>query len=507
MKDAITRVAILGGGTAGWMAANLMAHHWQDKPFEITLVESPNIGIIGVGEGSTPPFKTFMDTIGLKEEDWMARCNATYKNGIRFNDWSVKPGFESYFHPFYAKTDDLTVPAFFHNSFLIRKGVDLEGLPDHFFLQPTLARKKLAPLPPKNFPFETTYGYHFDSNLLGKVLSEYAQSRGVKYVQATVNEVVLDNKGNVERLKTEEGEDICADIFVDSSGFTGKIIQGALKEPYVDLSNSLFNDSAVVLPTVQSDDPNCQTISTAMKCGWRWDIPLTNRIGNGYVYSSKFCSKEQAETELRTELGLLDSDVEARHLNFKVGRVERHWVKNCVAVGLSQGFIEPLEATALDMVYETIHRFIESFNCGNYEEKDRDAFNERITGRFDAIKDYIVAHFRIVSRRDTEYWREVGNNDDISDSLRSILTSWVKGENITNELQTQKLNAYFPSVSWNCLLTGKGLYPEKSQLKPGSKDAHKYDIEEIKQFIEDCSLNYPTHKERLKQLADLHAAK
>ncbi len=501
MSEVKKTVVILGGGTAGWIAANLMAKHWQEKGFDISLIESPNIGIIGVGEGSTPPLKEFMDAIDVREEEWMAQCNATYKVGIRFNDWSVKPGFSSYFHPFYAKTDDHTVPAFFHNSFLIRKGVDLEGLPDHFFLGAALAEKKLAPLPFDNFPFDTSYGYHFDSALLGQFLQKVAARRGVKYIQATVNEVVLDDLGNVKHLKTEEGATYAADLFVDSTGFKGQIIQQTLNEPFIDFSQSLFNNAAVVLPTEQNDSPNCHTTSTAMKYGWRWDIPLSNRIGNGYVYSDKYCDADKAESELRAALGLLDSEVEARHLKFPVGRVERHWVKNCLAVGLSQGFIEPLEATALDMVQETVFRFIQAYNAGDFTENDRDAFNQRISKRFDAVRDYIVAHFRVVSRTDTDYWVDCGRNENIPEAVRAVLGSWVQGNNITQELERQGSDVYFPNISWNCLLTGKGLYPDKDQLRPGNEKANKYNLQEIKHFIEKCSLNYPQHADRLKVLA------
>lgn len=488
-------VVILGGGTAGWIAANLMAKHWRDDGFVITLVESPQIGIIGVGEGSTPPLKVFMDLIGCDEKEWMPRCNATYKVGIRFDDWSVKPGFDSYFHSFYSKTDDHTIPAFFHNSFLIRQGVDLDGLPDPFFLGAELAEQKKAPLPAANFPFETSYGYHFDSNLLGEYLAEVAASRGVKYKSATVEQVVLSEDGNVSHLVTDSGELIHADLFVDSSGFKGQIIQQALKVPFQSCAESLFNDSAVVLATKQYEEPKTQTTSTAMKNGWRWDIPLTNRTGNGYVYSSSFCDADSAETELRTTLNLLDSDAQARHLKFKVGRVKEHWVKNCLAVGLSQGFIEPLEATALDMVQETVVRFIEAYNKGQYTEKIRSEFNERISDRFDAVRDYITAHFKIVSRTDTQYWRACGANNKISPSLHSILSSWMRGKNITQELEAQKLDAYFPNISWNCLLAGKGLYPNKEQLRKGNKLAHKYDTDEIQAFIQACSTNYPSQKE------------
>lgn len=493
-------ILILGGGTAGWITANLMATHWRDQGFDITLVESPDIGIIGVGEGSTPPLKGFMDFIGVKESEWMPECNATYKVGISFRNWSTKPGFTEYVHPFLCQPDQFTVPAFFHNSFLRRKGIDLEGHPDHFFLATELIRQQLSPVVPENFPFEIAYGYHFDSALLGKFLARTAASKGVKYKAATVDEVLLDQKGNIDSLKTREGETLKADLYVDSSGFRGQLIQQALKVPFVSCAESLFNDSAVVFPTEQQGEITPHTVSTALKNGWAWKIPLTNRFGNGYVYSSGFCDADSAETEFREHLDLLDSDIEARHLKFKVGRVTQHWAKNCLAVGLSQGFIEPLEATALDMVQETVTRFVEAYNRGNHSDQYRDEFNNRISARFDAVRDYIVCHYRINSRTDTEYWLANGNNNRISPSLYSILASWMAGNNITDELERQKLDVYFPNVSWNCLLTGKGIYPSPEQLQPGNELANKHKIEDIREFIRRCALNFRSHNEQLALL-------
>lgn len=494
------RIIILGGGTAGWITANLMATHWQDKGFDITLVESPDIGIIGVGEGSTPPLKGFMDVIGVKESEWMPECNATYKVGITFRDWSTKPGFTQYVHPFLAQPDQFTVPAFFHNSFLRRKGIDLEGHPDHFFLATELIRQKLAPVTPENFPFEIAYGYHFDSGLLGKFLARTAAKKGVKYKAATVMDALLDQQGNIDCLKTAEGETLKADLYVDCSGFRSQLIQQALNVPFQSCAESLFNDSAVVLPTEQEGDFGPHTISTALKYGWAWKIPLTNRNGNGYVYSSNFVDDDKAETELRQHLGLLDSDVDAHRLKFKVGRVEQHWAKNCLAVGLSQGFVEPLEATALDMVQETVVRFIETYNNGNYTDKFRKEFNDRISARFDAVRDYIVCHYRITSRTDTDYWIANGSNEKISLSLRSILMSWMAGKNITDELLDQKLDVYFPNVSWNCLLAGKGIYPAQEQLLPGNEVANQYNVDELREFIRRCALNFRPHMEQIESL-------
>jgi 2-polyprenyl-6-methoxyphenol hydroxylase-like FAD-dependent oxidoreductase len=500
MNTSKKKIVIVGGGTAGWIAANLMAVNWEDQDFDITLVESPNIGIIGVGEGSTPPLRGFMTAIGVAETEWMAECNATYKVGITFKHWSTKPGFTEYFHPFLSQPDEFSAPAFFHNSFLRRKGVDLEGHPNHFFLATEMARQKLAPVAPPNFPFEINYGYHFDSGLLGQFLSKVAAKRGVKYQQATVNDVVLDESGDIDYLKTEEGETIKADIYVDSTGFRSQLLQQALKVPFISGADVLFNDSAVVFPTEPEEDPSPQTISTALKNGWAWKIPLTNRFGNGYVYSSGFCDDDKAETEFREHLGLLDADIEARRLKFKVGRVERHWAKNCLAVGLSQGFVEPLEATALDMVQETVVRFIESYNKGNHTDQYQDEFNDYVSRRFDAVRDYIVCHYRINSRTDTDYWVENGRNEKISRSLHELLLSWMAGNNITDELERQNLDAYFPNVSWNCLLAGKGLYPTQEQLKPGNEMAHRYKMSDIEQYLQGCALNFKPHVEQLREL-------
>ena len=504
MSDKLAKnksIVIVGGGTAGWMAANLMAKSWQHLDFTIRLVESPDIGIIGVGEGSTPQLKGFMDFLGVKESEWMPLCNATYKNGIQFVNWSTKPGFEHYFHPFPAQTDDYSAPAFFHNSFVRRKGIDVEGHPDHFFLATYLAKHKLSPIPAHNFPFDTNYGYHFDSSLLGKFLATKATEFGVLHSQGTINEVKLHLNGDIESVITKAGETITADIFIDCTGFSSLLLQQHLKVPFKSFESNLFNDSAVVLPTEQNQQIGSQTISTAMKNGWAWEIPLTKRNGNGYVYSAAYCSADEAETELRAKLGLLDADVQARHLKMKVGRVEQHWLRNCVAVGLSQGFIEPLEATALHLVQETVQGFIESYQKGDFSNQYQAEFNHSINARFDAVRDYIVGHYRINSRTDSQYWLDNANNNELSPSLIAILQCWMKGDNLTDELERQKIDNYYPSISWHCLLAGYGLYPTPAQLKPGNAQATQYNIEQLHDFISRCGLNFKAHRECLKQLS------
>jgi 2-polyprenyl-6-methoxyphenol hydroxylase-like FAD-dependent oxidoreductase len=492
-------ILIVGGGTAGWMAANLLAKSWQDTDIKVTLIESADIGIIGVGEGSTPQLKGFMDYIGAQESDWMPKCNATYKNGITFKNWSSKPGFSQYFHPFPAQTDDYTAPAFFYNSFVRRKGIDIQAHPDPFFLASYLAKNKLAPIANDNFPFETNYGYHFDSNLLGKYLSEKAGTFGVKHLVGTVESICSHENGDIKSVVTQDGEEICADIFIDCSGFQSLLIQKHLKTPFISFADNLFNDSAVVIATEKQDEIESQTISTAMKHGWAWEIPLLNRTGNGYVYSSSFCSADEAEAELKEKLGLQDSAVTVRHLKMKVGRVKDHWVKNCIAVGLSQGFIEPLEATALHLVQETIQGFIDNYQDGDFSQQYQQRFNNSINQRFDAVRDYIVAHYRVNSRNDTPYWRANAQNNNVSPSLANILNIWVNGKNLSDELDRQKIDNFYPSVSWHCLLAGYGIYPNQEQLKPGNHEAHKHDLDKISDFIKRCALNYQPHREFLEK--------
>ena len=491
------RILILGGGTAGWMAANLMARAWGERGFDITLIESPDIGIIGVGEGSTPMLKTLMSSIGLAEQDWMPACKATYKLGIRFDHWSTMPGFERYFHPFPAQLDDLTAPPFFQNSLARRNGLDVEGHPDYFFLNTYMAEQKLSPFAGENFPFTTLYGYHFDSGLLGEFLGDLAKQRGVNHIQAKITEATLDDAGNVSAVIDDGGRAHEADFFVDCTGFRSMLLQQTLRVPFVPYSDNLFNDAAVVFPTPRPDEVAPQTVSTALKNGWAWTIPLTSRVGNGYVYSSAYTSADDAELELRAFTGVGEDDVEVRHIKMKVGRVAEHWHKNVVAVGLSQGFIEPLEATALLLVQLTIQGFINALDQGNFTDQKRGDFNKDVSARFDAVRDYIVAHYVVNSRNDSDYWQDNANNSKVSQSLFDVVSTWTSGKDLTEELVRQKIDDYYPPVSWHCLLAGYGIYPAKEGLQVRNAEMHDGKLAEIREFIRRCSLNYKPHMDVL----------
>ncbi len=490
------KILIVGGGTAGWMAANLMASRWQD--IEVSLLESADIGIIGVGEGSTPHLKFFFDTVGLAESEWMPRCNATYKNGISFAGWSAIPGYESYFHPFPAQTDDmLTVPHFFSSINARMQGHDAVAHPDHYFLETYLTRENLGPIPNETFPFGVAYGYHFDATLLGQFLAETGVSRGVKRIIGTATEVVLGPYGAIASLRLDDGSFIDSDVFIDCSGFKSLLMQGALKASYKSFSDNLFNNAAVVMPSEISAVIPPETKSTALSNGWAWKIPLTNRFGNGYVYSADYLTPDQAETELRRHLGLLDSDVDARHLQMKVGRVEKHWEQNCLAVGLSQGFIEPLEATALALSLETITRFMSFYERGEFTNEFADAFNKEINAKFDGVRDYIVCHYKVNQRRDTDYWRNNAANTHLSDSLSKILHFWWNSKDFAKDMYMNNLTGSYQPKSWACLLAGYGVFPALSQNSINDQYASTQNMAQLADFIRRCGLNFKSHNEQL----------
>jgi 2-polyprenyl-6-methoxyphenol hydroxylase-like FAD-dependent oxidoreductase len=490
-------VTILGGGTAGWMTANLLQRRWADHGTRITLIESKEIGIVGVGEGSTPQLKAFFNEIGVAEADWMPRCNATYKAGIEFSGWSDRPGYERYFHPFPTDVDAFTQNKFFHMARARRTGRDVPAHPDPFYLTTRIAREGRAPVAPANFPFFVSYGYHFDAHLIGSFLRELGTGRGIEDVEARIDSVELNDTGDVEALVADDGRRFEAELFVDASGFRAAIIEGALHEPHRPFGENLFNDRAVVAPTRHSPGPMFAcTTSTAKSAGWIWHIPLKNRVGNGYVYSSRYIDDDAAAAEFREHVGI-SPDAEVRHLKMKCGRIERSWVRNCLAVGLAQGFVEPLEATALHVVLATVNTFAQA-----WAKDDRSGFNADIARRYEGIRDYLVAHYRAAKRNDSEYWRDAARMDALSDSLKGMITAWFTGADLSEEIARQGIGSYYPATSWNCLFAGYGNFPDEAMLKPPGADINPVDPAEIDRFIGGCAMNFPAHADALAKVAE-----
>ena len=484
------RVVILGGGTAGWMTACLIAAAWPGAT--VVVIESPEIGIVGVGEGSTPQLRHFFATLGIAERDWMPACDATYKAGIVFRGWSDAPGFAAYAHPFASDVDIHTEPAFHAAAHARRTGHDVTAHPNRFFLNSRLIDDGSAPLGGEAFPFDAQYGYHFDAHRVGAFLRDHAVARGVTHREGRVGDIAVGADGDVAALVLDDGERVGGDLFVDASGFGGLIAQRALGVRFLPFADNLFNDAAVVMPTPALAAPPVHTTATALGSGWAWHIPLTSRVGNGYVYSRRYCRPDEAEAELRAHLGVGDQGT-ARHLTMKVGRVEDSWRGNCLAVGLAQGFLEPLEATALHIVQATVEGFIQAYADDGGSPRHRDAFNAAIARRYEGIRDYIVAHYRLNRRTDTPYWRDNAGHDRLSESLKSLMTCWFTGGDLVAEVARQDIGRYYAPLSWGCLLAGYGIFPDRLAATPPHDDG-------IDDFLRRCSLNFRSHADALAAL-------
>ena len=464
-------IVIVGGGTAGWMAANLLMQQWRKRGVRVTLIESAEIGIIGVGEGSTPYLRQFFERLGIAERDWMPACNATYKAGIRFPVWSTVPGYESYVHPFFNEADRAVGGELFVNACLRRRGTAADANPADFFIAAELARQRRAPIyRPRadgQAPPATDYAYHFDAGLLGGFLKIHALRLGVRHCVDTVAAVERHVNGDIARLRLHSGAQLAGDLFIDCSGFKGLLINEALGEPFIPFRDNLFNDRAIAIPTPldANEDIPSETCSTALRHGWAWQIPLTNRFGNGYVYSADFVSDDEAERELRAHLGAATDGVPARRLKMRVGRVEQHWRHNCVAIGLSQGFIEPLEATALMLIQFSLDLLVDLLEQGDFTPRHQADYNRRVNMMFEGVRDYVVGHYLLNTRRDSDYWRANRAHRHISDRLASILDVWDGGGDFEAELTRHGEALMYQRASWYCLLAGMGRFP--SALRPG----------------------------------------
>lgn len=490
-------IVICGGGTAGWITANMFVHRWP--AMAITLIESPEIGTIGVGEGSTPSLKRFFEIMGLAEADWMPRCNATWKTNIRFAGWSPESGVADYSHPFTTQVDLHTTDAFYANCRNRRMGHAVPVEPARFFLNAALAEHGKAPLAPDHFPFRIEYGYHFDAALLGDTLREFAVARGVRHVAAHIRDAAVMPDGTISHVLTDRDEAIAGDLFVDCTGFAALLIEGKLGVPFTSFADNLFNDAAVVMPTAMEGAPPVETLATALSAGWAWRIPLTSRFGNGYVYSSAHCSAAAAETELRAHLGTIDDPTPARHLRFRVGQRARHWQGNVLAVGLAQGFIEPLEATAIHLVLNTVEQFMQAWEQGGFTPAQATAFNTNLTDRIERVRDYVVAHYKLNTREDSDYWRANRASAHLSDNLLQILDVWFRRADLAEALDRQAGLSHFGKESWHCLLAGYGTFP--GLTAPARDDVDFHAAHGIARLIDGCARNFPLQADALARLA------
>ncbi len=492
-------ILIVGGGTAGWMTAIHLQNAWADKGIKISLIESPVIGTVGVGEGTTPLLREFYARLGIPESEWMPRCNATYKCGISFPGWSTVTGYEDYFHPFFSDLDKSFIQHFWDNCNLRREGHDIPAHPDDYFVTTVLASQHRAPIPKHKLSADSQYGYHFDALLMGEYLKEKATDKGVELIRDTITDINLDKNGYIASVQTTENGKIKADFFIDCSGFKGLLIRQALGEEPISTKDYMFNDSAIAIPTPikNEQDIMSETISKAMKYGWVWHIPLANRVGNGYVYSSDYITAEEVEAEFREYLGEDAEGVKALHLHWNPGRLQNHWKKNCVAIGLSQGFLEPLEALMINVIQRSIEGFADNFENGGFTDKYQQVFNDKVNGFIDGIRDYLQLHYKLNTRDDTDYWRDNRDNPNMSPQLTAILEAWDSGEGIDRVLFENINQQVYQRTSWYCMLAGMGRFPKatKGPLRLPIRNQKR-----ARQASEEQAQNFYPHAEYLKKL-------
>lgn len=459
-------IIIIGGGTAGWMCANLFAHQWSASGTRITVIESSQIGTVGVGEGSTPFLRQFFAKLNITEAQWMPLCDATYKCGIDFPNWCAESQPSSYFHPFYGEIDSSAVADFFSSCNQRKEGFECPSHPDDYFISAYLAKQARAPKVKSNKETGIDYAYHFDSQKLGAFLRNHALSLGVNLIDDKVCSVQSSNQG-IESIETENNGHYSADLYVDCSGFKGLLIQQHLQEKLHDYSKYLPNNRAVALSTrpCKANRIDSYTLSAGLSNGWMWSIPLQHRNGNGYVYCDKYISQEQAEQELRDTLGEYEGD--ALHLSWTPGRIDNHWKQNCLAVGLSQGFLEPLEAPMLNIAQQTIEAFIEHYQQGNFSKQYQGQFNAIINNMIDGTRDYLQAHYKLSTRQDSRYWLDASNNPHISETLQALLSNWRQTGKFDLALYQHQDKLAYMKTSWYCILAGMGQFdlPAKPPLR------------------------------------------
>lgn len=453
MSDSLIRtVVIVGGGTAGWMAAASLSRFLSES-YSIRLVESDEIGIVGVGEATIPQIRLFNTALGLDEDEFLRQTQGTFKLGIQFTDW-LRPG-HSYIHAFGPVGRPLGLLSFHQYWLRYRAGGGSEGI-DAFSLNAVTAlRDKFvrqskpasAPLP------ELTYAFHLDASLYARYLRTYAERRGVKRTEGKIETTKLRaSDGFIESVILADGREITGDLFIDCSGFRGVLIEQALKTGYEDWSHWLPCDRAMAVPCARAGALTPYTRSTARSAGWQWRIPLQHRTGNGYVYCSRHISDDEAAATL---LANLDGPALAdpRPLRFVTGKRRKIWNRNCVALGLASGFLEPLESTSIHLIQSGIARLLAFLPRRQIESADIDEFNRQSDFEFERIRDFLILHYKATQRTDADFWNYCRQMPIPDELMNKIVLFSGNGRIVRHN------DELFTEVGWLQVLLGQGIEP------------------------------------------------
>jgi tryptophan halogenase len=493
-EHSIREVVIVGGGTAGWMAAAALSRYLNNGYTRTTLIESEEIGIVGVGEATIPPLLSFNGLLGINENDFVRETKATFKLGIEFVNWGALG--HRYFHPFGTLGQDLQgIP--FHQLYLRER--KRRALPDisAWAMSAVAASqgKFVRPGRGAQYPLnQILYAFHFDAGLYARFLRGYAEQAGVRRVEGKIVDVRLGGeRGHVEAVELADGQVVDGELFIDCSGFRGLLIEQALETGYEDWSQWLPCDRAIAAPCSHGGRLDPFTRSTAHSAGWQWRIPLQHRMGNGHVYCSGFISDDEAEQVLRSNLeGELLA--EPRRLTFTTGRRKLAWNRNVISLGLSSGFVEPLESTSIHLIQAGIARLIALFPDKRFNPIERDEYNRRIQSLFEWVRDFIILHYKATERDDSEFWKRCAAMD-IPDSLAGRV------DQFRNKARVFADAELFNTVSWVSVMLGQGIVPDDYEPVVDGLDEDKIAqaLEQMRLSMLETAERLPMHEEFVAQ--------
>ncbi|WP_457311353.1 tryptophan halogenase family protein [Sphingomonas sp. UYAg733] len=508
MDKAISRIVIVGGGTAGWLAACLIAASADPAagtPLEVTLIESPDIPTIGVGEGTWPTMRRTLERIGIPEAEFLLACDASFKQGSRFDGWRTGEADDRYFHPFVAPIDG--EPRGVVNAW--RKGEADRRFAETVSPQPRACALDLAPrqraMP--DYAGALNYAYHLDAGKLAALLARHATERfGVRHVRDHVVSVERARTGDIAAVNTRDAGSIDGDLFVDCTGHAALLIGEQFGVPFIDRSFELFNDRAlaVQVPVAPNSPIASQTIATAHAAGWIWDIGLPTRRGVGCVYSSRHASDDDAaatlKAYLRSTVPNIDTDQLAfRRLTFRSGHRERFWERNCLAIGLSAGFLEPLEASAIVLIELSLDALLDGFPATR-EVMDihADRFNVLFRYRWDRIVEFLKLHY-VLSQRNEPYWRDHRGAASIPSRLADLLRLW--RHQPPSRADFPAIDEIFPAASYQYVLYGMGFAPPgQGAVRTGSDDGVSAQLRQVEQRARTLAASLPTNRTYLDAL-------
>ncbi len=519
MNTPVKKIVIVGGGSAGWLTAGIIAADHlvsKDKGIEVILIESPDIASIGVGEGTWPSMRTTLKKIGISETQFIRECDASFKQGSKFINW-IKGGNEFYYHPF-------TLPEKYSEINLAEHWLPFKSkisFSDAVCPQSFLADRHLAPkqMATPEYAGVVNYGYHLDAGKFAVLLKKHCiEVLGVTYISDNVGQVNSTESGDIASLSTQANGDITGDLFIDCTGFASLLIGQHYQIPFKEERKVLFNDSALAVQVPYTDpeaDIESCTQSTATASGWIWDIGLPTRRGVGHVFSSAYTTDDEAEQTLRKylepTLGKAAADkVTPRKLSFNPGYREKFWHKNCVAVGISAGFIEPLEATALVLI-ELSAQIISEQLPANRMVMDITAnrFNDKLAHHWKKIIEFLKLHYVLTQRTDSDYWRDHCNPETMPDGLKELLALW--NYQLPWVYDTVQVGEMFPSASFQYILFGMDAnnnYGESIRRNMGEKAEMARELfEENAKKTQQLVTRLPSNRDLLKRLREFNFPK